>query len=78
MGQMEKIHFHQGVHANGRRAILRLGDFLSESALANGQLIPLLADYHDDDQQQITALLLPDRQSIPRIRALVDFLKARL
>ena len=58
--------------------ILRLGDFLGESALAQGQLVPLLADCHDDDPQPITALLLPDRQSIPRVRALVDFLKARL
>lgn len=58
--------------------ILRLGDFLGEAALAQGQLIPLLADCHDDDPQPITALLLPDRQSIPRVRALVDFLKARL
>lgn len=58
--------------------ILRLGDFLGESALAQGQLIPLLADCHDDDPQPITALLLPDRQSIPRVRAVVDFLKARL
>ena len=58
--------------------ILRLGDFLGESALAQGQLIPLLADCHDDDPQPITALLLPDRQSIPRVRALVDFLKVRL
>ena len=58
--------------------ILRLGDFFGESALTQGQLIPLLADCHDDDPQPITALLLPDRQSIPRVRALVDFLKARL
>ena len=58
--------------------ILRLGDFLGESALAQGRLIPLMADCHDDDPQPITALLLPDRQSIPRVRALVDFLKARL
>jgi len=58
--------------------ILRLGDFLGESALAQGRLIPLLADCHDDDPQPITALLLPARQSIPRVRALVDFLKARL
>ena len=57
--------------------ILRLGDFLGESALAQGRLIPLLADCHDDDPQPITALLLPARQSIPRVRALVDFLKAR-
>jgi len=58
--------------------ILRLGDFLGEAALAQGRLIPLLADCHDDDPQPITALLLPDRQSIPRVRAIVDFLKARL
>lgn len=58
--------------------VLRFGDFLGEAALARGELVPLLADCHDDDPQPLTALLLPDRQSIPRVRALVDFLKARV
>ena len=55
--------------------IIRLGDFLGTQALASGMLVPLLADCHDDDPQPITALVLPGRQSIPRIREFVDFLK---
>lgn len=58
--------------------IIRLGDFLGTDALATGQLIPLLADCHDDDPQPITALVPPGRQAIPRVRAFVDFLKSRL
>ncbi len=58
--------------------IIRLGDFLGESALARGQLVPLLADCHDPDPQPITALVTPGRQKIPRVRAFVDFLKAEI
>jgi len=58
--------------------ITRLGDFLGEAALADGRLVPLLSDYHDDDPQPITALILPGRQSIPRVRKFVDFLKSEL
>lgn len=56
--------------------IIRLGDFLGAEALANGQLVPLLSNCHDDDPQPITALVAPGRQAIPRVRAFVDFLKA--
>lgn len=56
--------------------IIRLGDFLGTEALATGQLVPLLEECHDDDPQTITALVSPDRQSIPRVRAFMDFLKA--
>jgi hypothetical protein len=38
--------------------------------------VSLLDDCHDLDPQPITALVLPGRQSIPRVRALVDFLKS--
>ena len=58
--------------------IVRLGDFLGEAALADGRLVPLLKDCHDDDPQPISALLLPGRQSIPRVRVLIDFLKSKL
>jgi DNA-binding transcriptional LysR family regulator len=58
--------------------IVRLGDFLGEAALADGRLVPVLADCHDDDPQPITALLLPGRQSIPRVRVLIDYLKSKL
>lgn len=58
--------------------IVRLGDFLGAAALAKGQLVSLLSDCHDDDPQPIVALILPGRQSIPRVRLFIDFLKARL
>jgi DNA-binding transcriptional LysR family regulator len=56
--------------------IVRLGDFLGEEALADGRLVPLLADCHDEDPMPITALVLPGRQNIPRVRAFIDAMKA--
>lgn len=58
--------------------IVRLGDFLGEAALADGRLVPLLPGCHDDDASSVTALVLPGRQNIPRIRVFIDFLKARI
>jgi DNA-binding transcriptional LysR family regulator len=55
--------------------IARFGDFLAESAIAGGRLVPLLADCHDTDPTPISALVLPGRQNIPRVRAVIDFLK---
>ncbi|WP_421707129.1 LysR family transcriptional regulator [Algihabitans sp.] len=55
--------------------LIRLGDFLGTEALASGQLVPLLAEDHEDDPQPITALVSPGRQSIPRVRVFIDFLK---
>lgn len=55
--------------------VVRFGDFLGADALASGALVPLLTDSHDDDPQPITALVAPGRQSIPRVRAFLDFLK---
>lgn len=58
--------------------IIRVGDFLGAAALADGRLEPLLCDCHDDDPQPISALILPGRQSMPRVRCFIDFLKERL
>ncbi|MEM9358934.1 MAG: LysR family transcriptional regulator [Pseudomonadota bacterium] len=55
--------------------IIRVGDFLGQQALADGRLVPLLSGVHDDDPQPITALILPDRRHVPRVAALVEFLK---
>ncbi len=55
--------------------IIRLGDFLGSDALADGRLVPLLADCHDDDPSAITALMPPNRQNVPRVRAFVDFVR---
>ena len=57
--------------------LVRLGDFLGEAALSEGRLIPVLAQCHDPDPQPITVLILPGRQTIPRVRAFVDFLKSQ-
>ncbi|WP_043539478.1 LysR family transcriptional regulator [Salinarimonas rosea] len=58
--------------------IIRLGDFLGEDALAKGALIELFSGEHDDEPKPLTALMLPNRHDIPRVRAFVDFLKAEL
>lgn len=58
--------------------IVRLGDFVSAQALANGELVRLLEHCHDRDPQPMTALILPGRQALPRVRAFVDFLAERL
>lgn len=55
--------------------IIRLGDFLGEKALADGRLVELFKDRHDTDPKPISALMLPGRRNIPRIRAFVEFLK---
>jgi DNA-binding transcriptional LysR family regulator len=55
--------------------IIRLGDFLGERAIADGRLVELFNGQHDTDPKPISALMLPGRQNIPRIRAFVDFLK---
>lgn len=57
--------------------IIRLGDFLGADALDTGRLVPILTEAHDPVEQPITALVQPGRQSVPRIRALLDFLKSK-
>ncbi|WP_407496457.1 LysR family transcriptional regulator [Pseudooceanicola sp. MF1-13] len=58
--------------------IVRLGDFLGAEALASGDLVPLLTAFHEAGRQPITALVQPGRQSLPRIRAILDYLKAHI
>lgn len=55
--------------------LIRLGDFLGERAIAEGSLIEVFKGLHDDDPKPISALVLPGRQSLPRVRAFIDFLK---
>ena len=55
--------------------IARFGDFLAERAIADGHLVPLLANCHDVDPTPISALVLPGRQNIPRVRAMLEFLR---
>lgn len=57
--------------------IVRLGDFLGAEAIASGQLVPILTKTQVPAEQPITALIQPGRQSVPRIRAFLDFLKSK-
>ncbi|WP_298819039.1 LysR family transcriptional regulator [uncultured Roseibium sp.] len=57
--------------------IVRLGAFLGEAALKSGKLLPILHDSHIKIEQPISALTPPGRQSLPRVRAMLDFLKAK-
>jgi DNA-binding transcriptional LysR family regulator len=54
--------------------IARFGDFLAEEALADGRLSPLLEEFHVAEPQAISALMPPGRHTIPRVRAVLDFL----
>lgn len=58
--------------------IIRLGDFLGAGALASGELVSILPEMHEPGKQAITALVQPGRQSVPRIRAILDFLKSKM
>lgn len=58
--------------------IVRLGDFLGEQALADGRLVPLLAAHHDDDPTPISALVLPGRQNVARVRAFLTLLEGAM
>ncbi len=58
--------------------IVRLGEFLGEEAIAQGRLVRLLEDVHEADPQPISALMLPGRAALPRVRAFIDFLVDRL
>ena len=70
-----RIRFNNDVIGNG---IVRLGDFLGEDALRDGRLVRLLDDKHESEPQPMTALMLPGRQNLPRVRAFVDFLASRM
>lgn len=56
--------------------LVRLAGFILEDAIAEGRLVPLLADHHVSETVPITALMPPGRQHLPRVRALLDFLSA--
>ena len=54
--------------------VMRLAEHLALPAIKSGALVSLLADYQGLDDTAIHALYLPERQLIPRIRALVEYL----
>jgi DNA-binding transcriptional LysR family regulator len=58
--------------------IVRLGDFLGREAIQEGKIISLLEGQHDEDATPINVLMPPGRQHVPRVKAFVDFLQARM
>jgi DNA-binding transcriptional LysR family regulator len=55
--------------------IALLPDFVAASAVANGQLVRVLPDWHVD-RQHIHAVYPAHRESAPKVRAFIDFLVA--
>ncbi len=86
-GKLIKVTVSGNLHSNSAETLLhaalsgagmiRLGDFLGADALASEQLVPILTETHDQTEQPISALVQAGRQSVPRIRALLDFLKSK-
>jgi DNA-binding transcriptional LysR family regulator len=57
--------------------ILRLGDLVVAEPVANGTLVPLLADAHYAEPLQLSALYLEGRHRLPKVRVFLDFLTER-
>jgi len=54
--------------------VMRLAEHLALPAIRSGKLVPLLADYQVRDDTSISAIFLPERELLPRIRNFVDYL----
>jgi DNA-binding transcriptional LysR family regulator len=52
--------------------IMRCAEHLALPAITAGTLVPLLAQFQGNDDTAIHAVLLPERQLLPRVRAFVD------
>ena len=65
------------VMAEAGLGIAFLPDFLVADAIANGRLVAILED-HVNDHRTFCILWQSSRQSLPRIKAFVDFIAARL
>ncbi|MGL4636948.1 MAG: LysR family transcriptional regulator [Beijerinckiaceae bacterium] len=54
--------------------IIRLGDMMVTESVERGALVELLANNHAHEPFPISAVTLPGRNRVPRVRAFVDFL----
>jgi DNA-binding transcriptional LysR family regulator len=57
--------------------IVRLGDPIVSGPIAQGQLVPLLTDVHHSEAVALSALYLPGRHRLPKVRVFLDFLAER-
>ena len=54
--------------------IIRLGDIVVAGPIRRGDLVPLLTDIHDTQSVPVSALYLPGRHRLPKVRVFLDFL----
>jgi DNA-binding transcriptional LysR family regulator len=57
--------------------ITRLGDITVAELIADGSLVPLLADVHSAEPLRLSALYLEGRHRLPKVRVFLDFLTER-
>jgi DNA-binding transcriptional LysR family regulator len=57
--------------------ITRLGDITVAELIADGSLVPLLADVHSAEPLRLSALYLEGRNRLPKVRVFLDFLTER-
>ncbi len=84
-GQMHEQMLHGRYTANTTAILERLvlhglgigylNELFMRMALARGEVLELLAAWHDPTRYPIYAVCLPDRQRLPRIQAVLDFLQ---
>ncbi|PWJ16947.1 LysR family transcriptional regulator [Jannaschia seohaensis] len=56
--------------------VMRAAEHLARPAIREGRLVQLLGDHAPAEDTAIHAVFLPDRDVVPRIRTLIDFLAA--
>lgn len=56
------------------QGIVHINEFICASALRDGRLVPILADYPCADGSQMLAMYPHERNRLPRVAAMLDFL----
>ena len=56
------------------QGIVRINEFICAPALRDGRLVPLLAEYPCADGSQMLAMYPHERNRLPRVAAMLDFL----
>ncbi len=56
------------------QGVARLNEFIVADAIADGRLVPVLADYHCAEGLTMLAIYPQERHRLPRVAAMLDFL----
>jgi DNA-binding transcriptional LysR family regulator len=54
--------------------IVRLGDIMLGGHLRDGDLVELLSQQHSSETFDISLVMLPGRNRVPRVRVFIDFM----